>query len=884
MSLKDIPFSSLYRKKDDVLHNFYIPALSEATTYKRVSAYFSADVLKLYSQGLSSFVNNGGKIKFIFSHHLTEEDFNEIKKGYDGRFDEELLNELNSLEDSVQISNLAYLVANNIIEIKIGFMVPGTLHFKYGLIENGDDIVCFRGSTNETPAGLLLNGENFEVSCSWLCGPYETEKIKGFEQDFEDLWEGKYEGVETVDAPKCVIEKISNYNKNQLIVDYEDQCKNTFILDFNEKMNLVGYLFLDNKELFSPNNIFFKIKFNSFVETIYKNQSIHFKELPPSEIKILIDVLQEYSQEKGFELKISNRVKFYLDSLDLYLKERTTLGYAIKERDPSVFERFNEFKAIVNRELTRTLAEPQMWDAFHAVNMVCASNFSVPGTGKTTIAYGSFGYLSSPENDRKVKRVVMIGPKNSFMAWKREFELCFGDKRELKCFNIQDKRFHNANQRTAALIQAYENCNLILLNYDCLQNFEVLETVKMLMKKSNFSDYLILDEAHKIKGFEGKRAAAVLTLSALAKYKLILTGTPIPNSYLDIFNMLNILYGSDYDNFFGFTPAYLSQASYIPSRQEEINEKIYPFFCRTTKKDLNVPPATFDYDSGRVLMNDDEKKLFSLIHQNFGYNVLVLYIRLLQASINPASLLSKLKDNDILEMFGGLDDGDHDPFSEGFSDSDLEYLKGTLVTTEKGHKAVFSPDDIEFIQNFGLTRKFYSGIDIIEKLVKEGKSVVAWGVFVNTLHQIENELKNRGISCVVISGEMNDLSEREANIDKFTKGEYQVLISNPHTLAESVSLHHICHDAVYFEYTFNLTHMLQSRDRIHRFGLPEGTKTTYYFMSLDNDDIANNSIDCRTLDRLKIKEDRMLNAIETEQLFVKGDSYLEDINFIFNLK
>ena len=128
------------------------------------------------------------------------------------------------------------------------------------------------------------------------------------------------------------------------------------------------------------------------------------------------------------------------------------------------------------------------------------------------------------------------------------------------------------------------------------------------------------------------------------------------------------------------------------------------------------------------------------------------------------------------------------------------------------------------------------------------------------------------------------LEEREINIKKFIDGEYSVLISNPHTLAESVSLHKTCHDAVYFEYTFNLTHLLQSRDRIHRLGLPDGTKTTYYFAAIDGDEFGSNSIDIKTLDRLKMKEERMLRAVESEQLFVKTESYKEDINFIFNLK
>ncbi len=883
MSLRDIPFYSLYRKKDDVLHNFYIPALSEAKVYKRVSAYFSSDVLRLYSKGLASFVNRDGIIKFIFSHHITLEDFEEIKKGYDGRFNNELLKSICDLSDSVQVSNLAYLISKGIVEIKIGFVTPGTLHFKYGLFEDGNDVVCFRGSTNETPAGLLLNGENFEVSCSWLCGEHELNTIRGYEMDFDELWEGRYEGVVTVDAPDCVINEIESFSKNNLILDYEDQCTNSFILDFDDSMKAVGYSFLKTKELLSPNTIWFKTKIQYALESVDNLDVFHFKETQPSELKILIERLEEYAKNNNFDIKVSNKVKIYLKSIDLYLKERTSLGNAIKAKDVAVIDEFNKFKAIVSHELERTLKEPQLWDAFHAVNMVASCNFSVPGTGKTTIAYGAYGYLSSKENDCKVKRIIMAGPKNSFMAWKNEFVLCFGNKRQLKCFNIQDPSYKNVNQRIMALYQYFDKSNLILINYDMLQNYDILETLKMLMRKDNFSDYLIMDEAHKIKGFEGKRASAVLSIAPLAKYKLILTGTPIPNSYLDIFNILNILYGNDYDNFFGFSPAYLSQASYIPSRQDEINKRIYPFFCRTTKQDLKIPLATFDYSSALVKMDEREKKLFNLVYEYFGYNTLVLYIRLLQASINPAALQSKLKDNDVLAIFGGLDDGDRDSFSEGYIDSDLEYLKKTLKTTEKGNNATFSPEDIEFLRAFGLTRKFYKGIDIVEELVGEGKSVVAWGVFINTLNCIHDELSLRGIKSVVICGSM-PLDERETNIKKFIDGEYNVLISNPHTLAESVSLHKTCHDAVYFEYTFNLTHMLQSRDRIHRLGLQDDTKTTYYFAAIDGDDFACNSIDLKTLERLKMKEDRMLRAVESKQLFVKSDSYQEDIDFIFNLK
>lgn len=70
-----------------------------------------------------------------------------------------------------------------------------------------------------------------------------------------------------------------------------------------------------------------------------------------------------------------------------------------------------------------------------------------------------------------------------------------------------------------------------------------------------------------------------------------------------------------------------------------------------------------------------------------------------------------------------------------------------------------------------------------------------------------------------------------------------ILITNPHTLAESVSLHKKCHDAIYLEYSFNLTHMIQSRDRIHRLGLLENQYTQYYYLMLSGNENARNTID-----------------------------------------
>ncbi|MGX6409545.1 SNF2-related protein, partial [Weissella confusa] len=91
----------------------------------------------------------------------------------------------------------------------------------------------------------------------------------------------------------------------------------------------------------------------------------------------------------------------------------------------------------------------------------------------------------------------------------------------------------------------------------------------------------------------------------------------------------------------------------------------------------------------------------------------------------------------------------------------------------------------------------------------------------------------------------------------------QVLVSNPNTLGESVSLHNVVHDAVYFEYNFNLTFMLQSRDRIHRLGLKPNQQTRYYYLMTVSDEPAFNFIDEKIYNSLADKEKRMKDAIDS---------------------
>ena len=102
--------------------------------------------------------------------------------------------------------------------------------------------------------------------------------------------------------------------------------------------------------------------------------------------------------------------------------------------------------------------------------------------------------------------------------------------------------------------------------------------------------------------------------------------------------------------------------------------------------------------------------------------------------------------------------------------------------------------------------------------------------------------------------------------------QFKVIIANPFAVSESISLHKACHNAIYLERSFNAAHFVQSKDRIHRYGLPLGTKTNYYYI------ISRNSIDETIDSRLIEKERRMTEIMESQPipLFDNIDSNLGD--------
>lgn len=851
LMFKELSLKSVYNSNNENLsESFYTPVLREAVSFDRTSAYFSAKALASYANGLEYFGRNGNKYRLIVSKDISQEDYDEIKAGYELKRElrKEMLDALDEPLDIAEqrnISNLAFLIAVGIVELKMAFKSQGIFHDKSGVLEDENgDLICFHGSNNETEAAINNNYESFQLTCSWLdCNGFYKDGILKTKNMFENLWNNKVDGITVLDMDKVVLDKVMTFNKGELIIE------NSILEDGVAVMDYVGQLTLhlnfDRADEF-VNSAFYKMKLKSKVEKNENNKVVYFKtDLVYTDYIKLGELIKAKSEKFDYGFVQTQRLLEYIDARNIYIRQRAKLGIELKTDDTNLQDKYLEFKRIVDDAMIRPLREKQMKDAFFMYAMAKSGNFSVPGSGKTASALGVYAFM---QDKGIIDRIVMIGPKNSFESWNNEFVNTFGDKKILNAFSIQDKELSSKQKKKSELVYNNNSYNLFLFNYESLGSY--VEELKKIVSRRTL---LIFDEVHKVKMIGGTRAKAALEIASMATNIIAMTGTPIPNTYKDLYNFLHILFNDEYREFFGFDISYLNDPTL--SEIEIINDKIQPFFCRTTKKELKVPDANDDI-SYYVGTSQDEQKVFDVLCQKYRKNKLALFIRILQLESNPRMLLDALD----IEEFAKI--------------LDIEYDEELIDFVD------YTDDMVCAIKNIDVTSKKRKCIDIIKSLVKNNKKVIVWSIFIDSIKSIQEILKKNGIEAAAIYGGV-ELEQREEILNSFRNGEYDVLITNPHTLAESVSLHSICHDAVYFEYSYNLVHLLQSKDRIHRLGLPENQYTQYHFLkTVFKHDGLEYSLDEKVYERLLEKEQTMLDAIENHILEPVYTSE-EDLDLIF---
>jgi SNF2 family DNA or RNA helicase len=588
----------------------------------------------------------------------------------------------------------------------------------------------------------------------------------------------------------------------------------------------------------------------------------------PFHIETKIDTLQEIINlliKFDYETELSNKAEKDVNNYrreEQLFEEFSNVAKLIRNdkfnENQELVEKFDVFQRTLSNKLVRTLYPLQLLSAFHMAFAQNVCNFSVPGAGKTSIVYGAYAYLNSLGNEdpKFVDSLLIVGPISSFAPWENEYRACFG--RTVNSFRISGNS-ETTKDRKLEHLYSSKPAELTLIFHGGVDSYQT-DIIDFLKRNKTM---VVVDEAHRIKNPEGVWGQSVTEISKYAISRIILTGTPVPNGYQDIFNLYKFIYPFRYKEILQFHYQNLEDMTKNNSpkspRIQRLKENLSPFFIRIKKDDLKLPPVSEKIIS--VEMNLLQREIYDFIESEYipGFqkdssatakDVLnrAKLIRLRQASTNPALLLKPLQSS--LEEF----------------DPDYEITQGVDEYI----------DDSEFIERI----KDYSQLETPEKFTKilqlinsdilpKNEKVIIWTIFVQNAEELQFYLNKNNITSRLLIGKIEQ-AQREITIEKFNDPvnlEFPVVIANPFSVAESISLHKGCHNAIYLERDYNCSNFLQSKDRIHRVGLSKDQETNYYYF------ISKNSIDEVINNRLRIKIERMEEIINDDiPLFSRIDN------------
>lgn len=461
----------------------------------------------------------------------------------------------------------------------------------------------------------------------------------------------------------------------------------------------------------------------------------------------------------------------------------------------------------------RELKPYQARNVAKLVHLPSGATFSVPGAGKTSEALALFALKRSSHS-----RLLVICPKNAFAVWEEQLRLCLPNLAQSVC------RLRGTNADISASIESA--CSVLLINYDLVPRH--LKALMRLCVKSQ--TWIIVDESHRIKAWPLKvTGSAVLSLAPFAEGRLIMSGTPMPNAERDLIPQYTFLY-----------PEAKADA-------DEIVRLASRVFVRTTKPELNIPAV--DRIQVAVPMSEPQSILYKALTADL--------VRQLPGLVASERIMLRRIGRSVLRLIQTASD------------------PALLAKSDIRHHALLQRATLE------PSPKIQRACDIARRLAQQGQKCLIWSNFVGNVLQIATLLSDLGAEFVygeVKTSEDDEiLDSRESKIRRFKEDpNCFVLVANPAACAESISLHLVCHHAIYVDRIYNAAQYLQSEDRIHRLGLREDQKTSIYLL------VSPTTVDESVERRLKAKVLRMSQFLNDPGLSIPAIDISDDVSIGFD--
>lgn len=503
---------------------------------------------------------------------------------------------------------------------------------------------------------------------------------------------------------------------------------------------------------------------------------------------------------------VNHNIKIHLsDSIKAFLKQANEQSYnTAVHKEPLTPEFIRE--ALKKAGFQRKLTDNQLNNLCKLGPLPAGATFSVPGAGKTTEALAYF-FLNALPSDK----LLVVAPKNAFGAW---------DEQLLDCCNDDSYAFVRLRGGEAAIRQALRNNpRFAIITYQ--QYPRVADLINDYLDKNEV--FMFLDESHRIKsGAGGISAEAILRSSFLPKRKLVMSGTPMPQSIRDLLPQFSFLYpdkGVDEANAISL---------------------VQPIYVRTTSGQLGIPAV--EHRLVKLQMGTLQAAIYRAIKSETKRQLIPLLSDISKASLREIN-------KKIMKVMQFVS-------NPALLARDIDYIfdpqLGDLLAKDIGPKI-----------DYACKRA--------RELASEGKKVIIWSQFVENVELIAGRLKDIGADFIhggVDAGNEDEDDTREWKIKQFHQNPNKmVLVANPAAASEGISLHRVCQYAIYVDRSFNAAHYLQSEDRIHRLGLKKGQTPIVEIIECEN------SIDELVRARLERKVDVMSKALNDYSLDIGTVQY-----------
>ena len=215
---------------------FFNDCLENSKEFDLQLGYFSPATISVLADGFASFISNGGKMRLVINHIVSQEDKEAINKGVYGGvidcFDLTNFETLRQTFDEYQkqfFECLAFLIYEKRIDIRI--IKPrnkkGIAHTKSGQFRDGDSITSFTGSANFTINGLFNNLEEITISRSDSVDKMVQNKIASQREQFDSIMNGKKRNVEYLSPDNLISAIKSNYGDKDIeeLLDVEKKLR-----------------------------------------------------------------------------------------------------------------------------------------------------------------------------------------------------------------------------------------------------------------------------------------------------------------------------------------------------------------------------------------------------------------------------------------------------------------------------------------------------------------------------------------------------------------------------------------------------------------------------------------------------------------------------------